>query len=370
MPRHGNLAAFAAGAAMALAGLPAAGVAAGTVSAGDVKGDGAMPMPTFELPWSSFASPEARDYVVRQFHMPPAELADLQARRREVDARFYAPKIERLARLYPYHSTKSRIGGVPVETFVPDAGVAPENRNRVLVNLHGGGFVFGGGGPGGAAESIEIATLARIRVVSVDYRMAPEYRFPAGSEDVAAVYRELLETYRPENIGIYGCSAGGVLAAESIGWFRKEGLPKPGAIGIFCASTHRSGEGDSAQIWPRMQSVGQTAPGPLDPETFGPTQPYFAGASPKDPLVVPAASPELLKSFPPTLFITSSRAPEMSAAVQSHLELVELGVKSQLLVFDGLEHGFVVYPIPEATRAYRIAAKFFMENLGSEPRKP
>jgi acetyl esterase/lipase len=149
-------------------------------------------------------------------------------------------------------------------------------------------------------------------------------------------------------------------------WFRKEGLPIPGAIGIFCASTHRSGEGDSAQIWPRLQSVRQEQPPALDPDKFNNfREPYFAGASPRDPLAVPAASSDVLKAFPPALFVTSSRAPEMSGAVQSHLELVELGVKSQLLIFDGMEHGFIVYPIPEATRAHKCIVKFFLENLAS-----
>jgi epsilon-lactone hydrolase len=140
----------------------------------------------------------------------------------------------------------------------------------------------------------------------------------------------------------------------------------PGAIGIFCASTHRQGEGDSAQIWPRLQSVRQEHPLALDPDKFNNfREPYFAGASPKDPRAVPAASNDVLKAFPPTLFVTSSRAPEMSGAAQSHLELVELGVKSQLLIFDGMEHGFIVYSIPEATRAHKCIVKFFMENLAS-----
>ena len=80
-----------------------------------------------------------------------------------------------------------------------------------------------------------IAALGRIKVVSLDYRQGPEHRHPAASEDVAAAYRELLKTYRPENIGIYGCSAGGMLAGMSVAWFQRHGLPRPGAVGILCA---------------------------------------------------------------------------------------------------------------------------------------
>lgn len=290
---------------------------------------------------------------------------NIKARRDEVDAKFYAPKVEALTRLYPHLSTRSVIGGVSIESFQPMEGVAPENLDRVLMNLHGGQFLFGGGGPGGAAESIPIAGLGRIKVISVDYRMAPEHRFPAANEDVVAVYRELLRVYRPENIGIYGCSAGGTLAGQAIAWFKKERLPMPGAIGILCASTHRYGEGDSSQLWPRTQSTQQIEPARPDPEKLTGAA-YFEGASPTDPLAMPAASMDVLILFPPTLFVTGSRAYEMSSAARSHLELIELGVSSQLAVFDGMEHGFVLYPIPEATRAHRIVATFFQHNLGAK----
>ena len=91
-----------------------------------------------------------------------------------------------------------------------------------------------GEGSGGEVESIPIASLGKIEVISVSYRLAPENVFPAASEDVAAVYRALIKTYRLQDIGAYGCSAGGVLTAEAIAWFNKMHLPMPGAIGTFC----------------------------------------------------------------------------------------------------------------------------------------
>src|SRR4030095_16571225 len=116
----------------------------------------------------------------------------------------------------------------------PKDGIAPGNRERVLIDLHGGGF--SGCWPACAElESMPIAALGRIRVVSLDYRQGPKYRFPAASEDVAAAYRELTKTYRPENIGIYGCSAGGMLTAMSVAWFQRHDLPRPGAVGLLCS---------------------------------------------------------------------------------------------------------------------------------------
>lgn len=360
-----------------LGGLPAIGVAAALLSGGaaaapmpglapppPVQDDGTITTPSFELPFSSLASPEATASFVKRLRNPLPLVGDV-AKMRQIADEALKPMLALQRSLYPYSSTKSVIGGVPVESFTPMSGIAPRNQNRILIHVHGGGFVAGGGGATGEIESAPIAGVARIRVVSVDYRLAPENHFPAASEDLATVYRELLKTHRSEDIGIFGCSAGGMLAAESIPWLLKEHLPLPGAIGVFCASTHTFAEGDSAQLWPRLGSVIRLIP-PAKPQgTFGRESPYFAGQSVTDPLAVPSASKDILKAFPPTLFLTGTRAPEMSAAAQSHLELRDLGVKSELLLFDGMDHGFMMDPtLPESQRAYRLIARFFEENLG------
>jgi len=59
---------------------------------------------------------------------------------------------------------------------------------------------------------------------------------PAASEDVEAVYRELLKEYQPEHIGIFGCSAGGGLTAQAVAWFQSKALSRPRAVGIFAAA--------------------------------------------------------------------------------------------------------------------------------------
>lgn len=212
-------------------------------------------------------------------------------------------------------------------------------------------------------ESRPISALGRIKVVSVDYREGPENKFPAASEDVASVYGQLLKTYKPENIGIFGCSAGGILTAESVAWFEKHDLPRPGAIGIFCASAGEFG-GDAAytstplgeaRLMPEMREGGMKRLG------------YFADTDPKDPLVSPIYSSEVLAKFPPTLIITGTRAMEMSSAVHTHAQLVKLGVDAELHVWEGLFHGFFYNPdVPESRDAYNVIVKFFEKRLGSK----
>lgn len=336
-----------------------------------VEPDGTMTTVAFPLPFSSLASEEAAKAFAERINTPrpasrPQGAMDIAAIRRGTDQKL-APMLEMGKRLYPYTSVKAKIGEVPVETFTPTSGIAPENSNRIVIQVHGGGFIAGGGGLTGTIESIPLASIGRIKVVSVDYRMAPEYRFPAASEDVEVVYRELLKTYRPENIAIYGCSAGGMLSGQAVTWFQKKGLPRPGAIGIICASTRSFNEGDSAQLWTRMGSTLPIVP-PAKPNRTFAGNAYFAGSDPMDPAAIPSASKDALAKFPPTLFLTGTRAPEMSAAAYSHMELIELGVKSELQLFDGLDHGFYSdFRLPESRRAYNLIWKFFNENLGKRP---
>jgi epsilon-lactone hydrolase len=89
------------------------------------------------------------------------------------------------------------IGGVRTAVVVPRDGISPRNIDRVLINLHGGGMVWGARYEG-QIMSIPIASVGKIKVITVDYRMAPEYRFPAASEDVAAVFSG--EWFRDERL--------------------------------------------------------------------------------------------------------------------------------------------------------------------------
>jgi epsilon-lactone hydrolase len=169
----------------------------------------------------------------------------------------------------------------------------------------------------------------------VDYRQGPEYKFPAASQDVTAVYKELLKTYKPQNIGIYGCSAGGVLTAQAVAWIAKENLPAPGAVGIFCASAAGWSGGDSGYVALPLDGVMPSR------EDIGPPHPsvsnaaYFSEADFTDPMVEPIRSKAVLAKFPPMLIVTSTRDLAMSPAVHTHAQLVKLGVDAELHVWEG-----------------------------------
>jgi acetyl esterase/lipase len=321
--------------------------------------DGSLSLPAATLPFSEYASPEAREEQAGRL----SRLAQLQNHPAQLPVPgqpdlLHRPWFDAQWRRYPAMMSEETLGGVKVLVFTPKNGIADKNRHRVLINLHGGGFV-NGWPEKSEIESLPIASVGRIKVVSVDYRMGPQSRFPAASQDVAAVYAALLNTYKPSQIGIYGCSAGGILTGEAVAWFDKAGLPQPGAIGIFSGSLVSGFGGDSAYLTPLM---GGYFPAPHPGAATA--NPYFADANPNDPLAAPANSPALLAKFPPTLFATGTRAGDMSATIESHRRLIRAGIDARLHLWDGLEHCFMYNPdLPESQEAYGVLTRFLEEQL-------
>jgi acetyl esterase/lipase len=329
-----------------------------------VDDDGTVHVPTHAVPPSAFLSPEARAYLRDHLRPDPALLRGGSA---DGVPPLIAGYLNRQRELYPVERRETTIGGVHAYDYLPKEGVAARNRGRVLINLHGGGFM--GCWPGCAElESIPVAALGRIRVVSLDYRQGPRHVHPAASQDVAAAYRELLKTYRPENIGIYGCSAGGMLTGMSLAWFQKERLPRPGAAGVLCAglSLQGNGFGGDSAYFSLPLGEGRAPPRTAEAGALGGAMlPYFAGASPEDPLVAPARSMEVLAGFPPTLVISSTRGFDLSAATHTHRLLVKAGVNAYLHVWEGLFHGFFYnVDVPESREVFAVIVKFFDQHLG------
>lgn len=325
--------------------------------------DGSVAMPALSLPYSEFASDGARRaFVADARKAPEPKIADGDYRAfRAHDAVTLAPKIARMRALWPVTITPTPMGGVYTEVITPVSGPRPENARRILIELHGGAFA---GCPRtcGQIEAIPVAGVGGFTVVAVDYRQGPEYRFPAASEDVATVYRELLKRYRPDQIGIFGASAGGVLTAEAVAWLQHVGLPRPGAIAILSASASGWAGGDSSYL--AFPAVGAARWGGDGPKRTVADVIYFEHADIHDPLVAPVWTQAVLAKFPPTLQLTSTRDFALSAAVHTDRRLDEAGVPHQLAIWDGLPHYFYADPdLPEAQAVYAKLARWFGDRL-------
>jgi acetyl esterase/lipase len=272
----------------------------------------------------------------------------------------FGPGLARSQAQFAVTAHKDTIAGVPVMVYEPRAGVGAANRDHLLVNVHGGGFQACFLECGGM-ESIPMAALTGLKVISIDYREGPGHHYPEGLLDVEAVYREILKTYRPQHVALYGCSAGGMLTVQSLAHFAQHNLPMPAAAGVFCSGGDPTMRGDSTIIGNLLGDGEAPEPGP---RRGGEGLEYMATAAKDDPEAYPARAPALLAKFPPTLVVTGTRDFAMSSAVNLHSRLVAAGVDARLHVWEGGRHAFFYdVRVPEAHEAYKVMAKFFTDRL-------
>lgn len=305
------------------------------------------------VPLPETISPEAKAVLARATpdQGPQDSLAD---RRTHTDAYTASARVA-WTKICPNTIVEDKIAGVPVHIVTPE-GMPEANRNKVLLNLHGGGF---NSDSGSFTESIPIASYTGIKVVAVLYRLAPENPFPAAVDDSVAVYMQLLKTYKPDHIVIYGTSAGAILTGEVAVKLKQLGLPMPAALGIFSGHGDFARRGDSISLFALRGLSGH-----LDPPAPTPSPDAYATTTDLHDLVLSPVYADL-HGLPPTLFVTSGRDVLLSGTSNLQRAFLHAGVDAQLIVFDALTHAFWYDPkLPEAIEANHLMADFFVKHLG------
>ena len=324
--------------------------------------------PAFSLPISSLVSEATRTILQQQAinqnaaqenskDTPASSTPPSPEQQRE---QFYNTEAyQRLREQYPVDIQLDTLGGVVVETITPKAGISEENQARVLLNFHGGSFQSGSR-ISSQLESVPVAALGRIKVISVDYRQYPEHRYPAATEDAVAVYSALLEHYAPSHIGIFGTSSGAALCAQTLVQLQEKDIPLPCAVAmIACGAARR--EGDSVAI---VGSIVQAQSG-IDLKAMM-TLGYYEGIDMSDPHVTPALSDQYLSAFPPCFLASSTRDFLLSSVLVTHRRLVQLGEEPELHIWEGLGHFFHANnDLPEAKELHQLTLRFFAKHFGS-----
>jgi monoterpene epsilon-lactone hydrolase len=245
------------------------------------------------------------------------------------------------------------MAGVKTFTITPRS-MPPENQDRVLLHLHGGVRVLNPG-EAGTREAILMAGLARFRVISVDYRMPPDFPFPAALDDAMAVYREMLKTVPAARIGIFGCSAGGSLTLTTLLRAKTEGLPMPGAIAPGTPTVDLSKTGDTLFTNVQVDNVLGTQDGFIRATALL----YANGRDLKDPLLSPIYGD--VRGFPPTILTSGTRDLYLSNTVRMHRKLRAAGVEAVLQVWEGQSHAQYLADVtaPETREYHAEVARFF-----------
>jgi acetyl esterase/lipase len=257
---------------------------------------------------------------------------------------------------YPATSKESTMGGVPV------VQIASENwkeNGKVLVYVHGGGYVTGGPGFGlGGWVSGETG----LRIISVGYTLAPEAKWDQISDQVVAVLRAVeQEGYAPKNIAVLGDSAGGGLAAGAILKMRDKGLGVPGALVLWSPWADITETGDTYFTLRRADPL-------LDYKVLL-KKAADAYADPKDqknPYVSPVYG-DYSKGFPPTLIQGGTKEIFLSDFVREYRAIDSAGGTAVLDIYEGMPHVFqgIVFGTPETKQSMDKMKKFLATYLGT-----
>ena len=242
--------------------------------------------------------------------------------------------------------------------MVTPSSIPPQNRNRLLVHVHGGCFVSFPG-ESGTAEAIYMAGIGGFRVISVDYRMPPDHPYPAALDDAITAWKAATRMAAPKNMAIFGSSAGGNLTLAMVLRAKQEKLPLPAAIAPGTPMSDLTNAGDSFRTNAMLDNV-LVAPGANCDQRAAL---YSAGRDPKDPLLSPVYGD--MRGFPPAILTTGTRDLLLSSTVRVHRKLRQAGVEAVLQVYEGQSHAHYYRDVnaPETREAFGEIAQFFDRHL-------
>ena len=225
------------------------------------------------------------------------------------------------------------------------------NPTQTVLYFHGGGYFFCGLSTHRPACAY-LAKSAQARVLSVDYRLAPEHIFPAAVDDAVAWWKELLrQGISPQSVVFAGDSAGGGLALACMVAARDQGLPMPAGAVLFSPWTDLSCSGETIKTLSDVDVM-------FNPESLPEAASfYLAGQSPTNPLASPLFAD--LTGLPPLMIHASRHEILLSDATRLHERAQQQGVQSEIHLRSKLPH---VWPtmvmLPEGRQSLKDSAKF------------
>lgn len=246
------------------------------------------------------------------------------------------------------------IGGVPCDVVYP---LNPPAQERVVLYLHGGGF-FAHLPKSYKRFAQRIAEEFGATVYLPDYRLAPEHRHPAATDDCLAVYRALIEDgCDPRRLSVMGDSAGGNLSLVTLLRIREEGLPLPACATLLSPGADLTFSGDSYRR--------NAAHDPFVPMSalYQVVEQYVDA----DNAAHPHASPMLgdFTGLPPLKILVGSTEVLLDSSIAIAQSCRRIGVSVDLEVWEQMPHVFPLFGfLPEAKVAMQDMRDFFNEHTG------
>jgi monoterpene epsilon-lactone hydrolase len=253
----------------------------------------------------------------------------------------------------PASSERVSAGGVDAEWI---AG-SNARHDKTILYFHGGGFRLGS--VSSHREMIgRIAEASGCRVLAINYRLAPEHRFPAALDDAVTAYDWLLDQgLRPENIVVAGDSAGGNLVLASLLGLRERDGPLPAAGVLMSPWTDLAATGESYTSRADADPIHQR------PMILALAKTYLGvDGDPRHPLASPLYAD--LAGLPPLLIQVGDRETVLDDSIMFADKARAAGVEAELQVWDGMIHVFQMFAeLAEAARAIDSIAGFIQKHL-------
>jgi epsilon-lactone hydrolase len=254
--------------------------------------------------------------------------------------------------------TAATLGGVPTAEITID-GIEPRH---VVLYFHGGVYVLGD-----AFQAAELASQVgrrtRAKVISVDYRLAPEHPYPAAADDALAAYQALLRNgTAPTGIIFAGESAGGGLAVATLVNARDHGLPLPAAAFVMSPYADLTLAGTTMQTKRAVDVL-------MSPEALqARVADYTAGQDAALGLISPVFAD--LSGLPPLIIQAGTHEVLLDDAVRLARQAAAADVEVTLDITPGVPHVFQTFhPIlDEAAAALDRAGQFLSAHLASSER--
>jgi epsilon-lactone hydrolase len=236
-------------------------------------------------------------------------------------------------------------GGVPGLLVSP-----PGAEETTMLYLHGGGHMLGSAF-GYRHLSGAFSLAAGTGTLVPDYRLAPEHPFPAGLEDALKAYQWLLE--RSDRVVVAGDSSGGGLAMSLLLTLKRDGLPLPAGVVLFCPGVDLAG---TVKVKTRRSDEPQPAIARDMSERV--VAAYLAGHPVDDPVVSPLLAD--LSGLPPMLIQAATGDQYIAEAQALAARAAEHGVDARLELYPVATHVFQIFWtfLPEATEAIESAGRF------------
>lgn len=235
---------------------------------------------------------------------------------------------------------------------------APTKAHKVIVYLHGGGYILGSA-TSNLGSPMRLHRAAGVPVLSVEYRLAPEHPYPAAVDDGLTVYRWLLKHgYSAADIVIYGDSAGGGLTLAVTQAIREAGLAPPAAIAVLSPLADITDDGDTRITLADVDPVIRVSPAPS-------LLLYTGDEDPAHPHLSPVNAD--FANFPPLLIQVGTREILLSDSVRLAARARAAGVPVTLDIREGMWHGWHDRPgLPEADASCADLAAFMVSHLQPE----